>query len=88
MLSADLAYGATAALTLTFDDVNDEFQLIDSLSAVIDSAAAADAETGGIVITGTSGDDSLELDLDTLLSETITFSAAAAIPSGLTMMST
>jgi hypothetical protein len=82
MLAADLSYataGGLTDLTLTFDAASSRFQLVDTASptTVVASALKADAATGGIQITGTSGPDILRLNVAKLASAgstaTITF---------------
>ncbi|MCR9293765.1 MAG: hypothetical protein NXI32_13655, partial [bacterium] len=75
LLAADLFFGSQSDLTLRIATVSSEevFQLIDSGNMLIDSAAVSDADDGGVVITGTSGDDRLTLDLNTLSTIAITF---------------
>ena len=77
LLSADLSYvdngNNDSNLTLTFDSGSSEYRLITSSNTVVSSADVADAANGGIVITGTSGNDSLTVDLPNLTSATLTF---------------
>ena len=77
LLSADLSYldmgNTDTDLTLRFFDTDATYQLVDGSANVISSAPASDADVGGIVITGTSGDDTLTLDLTTLETLTLTF---------------
>jgi hypothetical protein len=74
LLSAELSYldngNTETALTLTFfDDLSpsnqDQYRLLDGVN-IVDIAAAAGATDGGVVITGTDGNDILRLNLDSL----------------------
>jgi len=71
LLAADLSFGAATDLTLQFDSIASEYQLIDDLDTVI-SAVHTDAIDGvdgdGVIdIEGTAGDDTLSLDWASLL---------------------
>ena len=78
LLSAELFYldsgNTDTDLTLNFDETASEYQLLTSADVLVSSADAADAAIDGIInVTGTTGDDSLTLDLDSLSAETINF---------------
>jgi Ca2+-binding RTX toxin-like protein len=78
LLAADLSFGAATDLTLQYDSLASEYQLIDELDAVV-SAVHTDTvdgigDDGVIDIEGTAGDDTLNLDWASLLgSQNINF---------------
>src|SRR5262245_8370339 len=61
LLSADLSYAdngnANTDLKLTYDSASAEYRLVTAASTIVSVAAAADAADGGVVITGTAGND-------------------------------
>ena len=77
LLSADLSFldngNTDIDLRLAFDAAGAEYQLLTSTNQIVSSAAFADAANGGVVISGTSANDILSLDLTSLTSLTLTF---------------
>ncbi len=69
LLAADLSFGAATDLTLQYDSLASEYQLIDDLSNVVSqiTAGTVDGGDGVIDIDGSAGDDTLGLDWATLL---------------------
>ncbi len=66
MLAADLFYADDTDLTLAFDAISSQYRLLDNAQAVVSSATAASASSGGIRVTGTIGADVLRLDTASL----------------------
>gem|GEM_PF-4076868 len=71
LLTAELAYpsaivGSNSEVTLSFDSSSSQYRLLDSNLAVVSSAPAASALSGGIRVTGTSDADILRLDTASL----------------------
>jgi outer membrane protein OmpA-like peptidoglycan-associated protein len=67
LLAADLSFGAATDLTLQFDSIANEYQLIDKLDVVSRVHGNTIDDDGVIDIDGSSGDDTLGLDWATLL---------------------
>ena len=71
LLAADLSFGAATDLTLQYDSLASEFQLIDDLSNVVSkiTTVAVDGvdDDGVIDIEGSAGDDKLDFDWASLL---------------------
>ena len=69
VLAADLTFPPGASdLVLTYDTNSSQLLLAQTsdTDAIVSSAAASSASSGGVLVNGTSGDDTLRLDLDAL----------------------
>ena len=76
LLAADLSFGAATDLTLQYDSLASEYQLIDDLDNVVSqiTAGTVDGGDGMIDIAGSDDDDTLNLDWASLLGgKTINF---------------